>query len=200
MWMSVYLCVSVSLGLRHGIVSFSEMQMVTLNRPEPPCRSGCSVMMSVTGLCVCLCALGKEEQRFGVCDPSQPRGFSGGVQVTLEVEDASRLGMIPKGVKSPPHRVPMVSLGPPSHASGFLPERHPPDLFCPKGDTPFTWARFYPFCACALAHAVTQLSYPLAPSAVHTPVESPHSQTQLPSYSQIAAKALPARYLSELVK
>lgn len=52
MWMSVYLCVSVSLGLRHGIVSFSEMQMVTLNRPEPPCRSGCSVMMSVTGLCV----------------------------------------------------------------------------------------------------------------------------------------------------
>ena len=74
MGMSVYLCVSMSLGLCRVTVSFSETHLATVHRPEPPRCSGGTVMTSVAGLC--LCALGKENRCFGVCDPPQaPRLF-----------------------------------------------------------------------------------------------------------------------------
>ena len=198
--MSVYLCVSVSLGLCRGIVSFSEMQMVTLNRPEPPCRSGCSVMMSVTGLCVCLCALGKEEQRFGVLrpfpaqrlfwrSPSDSRG--GGCQSAWDDSKGSQVstawspGDLPW---SPEPRIRISSRAPP--ARPFLPQR---------GYTVHVGTLLPLLCMCTCTRSYPTIIPPCSFRCACTG-RAPHGQTQLPSYSQITAKALPARYLFGLVK
>lgn len=132
MGMSVYLCVSVSLGLCRGTVSFSETHLATLHRPEPLRCFGATVMTSVAGLCLCLCS--EERKRcFGVCDPPQPpRLFwqspgdsrGGGCQSAWDHSKESQ-------VKSPPHGVLRIPLDPQGRPSWFLPELHLPDLFLP---------------------------------------------------------------------
>lgn len=110
---------------------------------------------------VCFCALGKESQCLGVCDPPQPRGFSSRVQVTLEVEDAGPFGIIPKGAKPPPHGIWVICLGLQIPAAGFLPELVlAKTSFAPQGIHLYMWPCSYQVCECALVHTITQLTIP----------------------------------------
>lgn len=89
------ICVSVCprgyvVGL---IVSFSESQLVTPHRPEPP-RPLDAASCVRHWISLGLCALRKENQLWRL-RLSPPRGRSHSAQVTLEVEDASPLEMIP---------------------------------------------------------------------------------------------------------
>lgn len=186
MGMSVYLCVNVSLGLCRGTVSFSETHLATLHRPEPPRCSGGTVMTSVAGLC--LCALGKENRCFGVCDPPQaPRlfwqspGDSGGGGCQFCLGGFQRESSLhPRSPEDPPwsHR---------DALAGFFQNSTCQTFLCPKGDTLVQVGHTVILCMCTCAR-----SYPTN----HSPLllllsahrQSPHCQTSiLPS-----AKAFPA--------
>lgn len=199
MGMSVYLCVSVSLGLCRGTVSFSETHLATLHRPEPPRCFGATVMTSVAGLCLCLCS--EERKRcFGVCHPPQPpRLFwqslgdsrGGGCQSAWDHSKESQ-------VKSPPHgvlRIPPGPTGTPFLVSSRTPPARP--FFALKGQVGMLVqvGHTLTLCVCTCARSYpTNHSPLLLLLSVHR--QSPHCQTSLlPS-----AKAFPAMHLFRLVK
>lgn len=93
MYVSVYLCVSVSLRLCSGIVRFSERQLVTPNRLEPLCLLDAMLMVLVTGSMSVLLCSGEEKPTLWSLQPSLAQ--------RLRMENASPLGTIPKGVRPP---------------------------------------------------------------------------------------------------
>ena len=126
----------------------------------------------------------------------RPRGFSGRVQVTPEVEGASSAWEDSKESQVSNHGV--LRIPPWSHRdalAGFFQNSTCQAFFCPKGDTLVQVGHTLILCMCTCA-----CSYPTN----HSPLslllsarrQSPHCQTSiLPS-----AKAFPAIYLLGLVK
>lgn len=102
---------------------------------QPPCPSGCSVVMVVTPVSVCLCALRKQRRALEFVTLPSPEGFLTHSPGDSRGENASPLEMTPRLVKTPPLGVVVNHLGLPSlRAEGLLPVLLlGQDLFRPKG-------------------------------------------------------------------